>query len=44
MKELDVRKAIITDGVCGYVLKECRQEIAELIHYIIGYFIKTGSP
>ena len=27
MNELDERKAIGTDGVSGYVLKECRQEI-----------------
>ena len=32
MKELDERKAIGLDGVSGYILKECRQEMAEPIH------------
>ena len=32
MKELDERKAIGPDGVSGYILKECRQEMAEPIH------------
>ena len=44
MKELDERKAIGPDGVSGYILKECRQEMAEPIHDIGECFIKTGSP
>ena len=43
MKELDERKAIEPDGVSGYILKECRQEMAEPIHDIIKYSIKTGK-
>ena len=35
MKELNERKAIGPDGVSGYILKECRQEMAEPIHDII---------
>ena len=34
MKELDERKALGPDGVSGYSLKECRQEMAEPIYYI----------
>ena len=29
IKELEERKAIGPDGVLGYILKECRQQIAE---------------
>ena len=43
MKELDERKAIGPDGVSGYILKECKQEMAEPIHDIIEYSIKTGK-
>ena len=43
MKELDERKAIEPDGVLGYILKECRQEIAEPIHNIIECSLKTGK-
>ena len=43
MMELDERKAIGPDEVSGYILKECRQEIAELIHDIIECSIKTGK-
>ena len=35
MKELDERKALGPDGVSGYILKECRSEMAEPIHDII---------
>ena len=42
MKELDERKAIGPDGVSGYILKECRQEMAEPIH-IIECSIKTRA-
>ena len=35
MKELDERKEIGPDGISGYIFKECRQEMAELIHDII---------
>ena len=41
MKELDERKAIRPDGVSGYILKECRQEMDEPIHDIIECSIKT---
>ena len=43
MKELDKRKAIEPDGISGYILKECRQEMAEPIHDIIECSIKTGK-
>ena len=43
MKELDERKAIGPDGVSGYILKECRQEMAEPIHDIIECSIETGK-
>ena len=42
MKEVDERKAIGPDGVSGYILKECRQQMAEPIHDIIECSIKTG--
>ena len=41
MKELDERKAIGLDAGSGYILKECRQEIAEPFHDIIECSIKT---
>ena len=41
IKELDEKKAIVPDGVSGYILKECRQEMAELIYNIIECSIKT---
>ena len=41
MKELDERKAIGPDVVSGYILKECRQEMAEPIPDIIECFFKT---
>ena len=40
MKKLDERKAIGPYGVSGYILKECRQEMAEPIHDIIECSIK----
>ena len=40
MKELDETKAMGPDGVSGYILKECRQEMAEPIHDIIECSIK----
>ena len=43
MKELDERKAIRPDEVSGYILKECRQEMAESIHDIFECSIKTGK-
>ena len=43
MKELDERKTIGPDRVSGYILKECRQDMAEPIDDIIEYFIKTGK-
>ena len=43
MKELDERKVIGPDGVSGYILKECRQEMAGPIHNIIECSIKTGK-
>ena len=43
MKELDERKVIVPNGVSGYILKECRQEMAELIDDIIECSIKTGK-
>ena len=41
MKELDEWKAVEPDEVLGYILKECRQEMAEPIHDIIECSIKT---
>ena len=43
MKELDKRKAIGPDGASGYILKECRQKMAEPIHDIIECSIKTAK-
>ena len=43
VKELDERKAIGPDGVSGYILKGCRQEIAKPIHDINECSIKTGK-
>ena len=42
MKKMVKRKAI-GDGVSGYILKACRQEMAEPIHNIIECSIKTGK-
>ena len=41
MKESDERKSIGPDWVSGYILKECRQEMAEPIHDIIECSIKA---
>ena len=38
MKELDERKAIRPDEGSGYILKECRQEMAEPIDDIIEFY------
>ena len=38
---MDERKAMGPDGVLGYILKECRQEMAEPIHDIIECSINT---
>ena len=43
MEKLDERKAIGPDGVSGYILEKCRQEMAEPIHDIIECYIKTGK-
>ena len=43
INELDERKAIGPDGVSGYFLKECRQEMVEPIYDIIKNSIKTGK-
>ena len=43
MKEFDERKAIVPDRVLGYILKEYRQEMAELIHDIIECSLKTET-
>ena len=43
MKKLDERKAIRPDGVSGYILKKCRQEMAEPIHNINECSVKTGK-
>ena len=43
MKHLDERKVIGPDGVSGYILKECRPEMAESIHDIIECSIKIGK-
>ena len=40
MKQLDGRKAIGLDGVSGYILKGCRQEIDEPIYAIIECSLK----
>ena len=42
-KTLDERKVIEPNGVLEYILKECRQELAEPIHDIIECSIKTGK-
>ena len=41
MKKLDERKVIGPDGVSGYILRKCKQEMAESIHDIIECSIKT---
>ena len=41
MKELDEGKAIGPDGVSGYILKECRQEMAEPIQ--LSVLLKQGK-
>ena len=41
MKELDEKKIIGPGGVSGYILKQCRQEMAEPIHDIIECSLKT---
>ena len=41
MKQLDEKKAIGPDGVSRYILKKCRQEVAEPIYDIIECSIKT---
>ena len=43
MKELDEKKAIEPDGLSRYILKECRQEMAELIHDVIECSLRTGK-
>ena len=43
MKELDEIILIGPGGVPGYILKECRQEMVELIQDIIACSIKTGK-
>ena len=40
---MDERKAIGPDGISGYILKECRQEMAELTHDIIKCSLKIGK-
>lgn len=35
VKNLDVWKAIGLDGVVGWILRECQEELVELIHDII---------
>ena len=42
-EKLDERKAIRPDRVSEYILKECRQEMAEPIHDIIECSIKRGK-
>ena len=44
IKELAERKAIGPNGVSGYILKECRQEMAEPIHDIIVFYSNRKSP
>ena len=44
MKELYERKAIGPVGVSEYILKECRQEMAEPIHAIIVFYSNRKSP
>ena len=43
MKKLDEKKTIGPDGVSGYILKECKQEMVEPIHDIIKYSLTTGK-
>ena len=43
MMKLNERKAIRSDGVSRYTLKECKQKMAEPIHDIIECSIKTGK-
>ena len=43
MKELNERKAIGTDRISGYILKECIQEIAEPVYCITECSLKTGK-
>ena len=43
MKKLDEKKAIGPDGVSRYILKQCRQEMAEPIHDTIECSLRTGK-
>ena len=43
MQDLDEGKAILVDGVAGYILKKCRQEMAESFHDIIQCTMQTGK-
>ena len=41
--ELEERKAVGPDGVSGYILKECRNELVRPIYDIIKCSITTGT-
>ena len=43
INKLHDKKAIEPNEVSGYILKECRQEIIELIHDIIERSLRTGK-
>ena len=43
MKEFKKRKAIGPDRLSGYILKDFKQETAELIYDIIEWCLKTGK-
>ena len=42
IKKLNKKKAIGPNGVSGYILKECRQEMTEPIHDIIECSLRTS--
>ena len=43
MEELDVRKAMGPDGVSGWILKECREQLMEPIWDIVNSSLKEGK-
>ncbi len=44
MEELEERKAIGPDGVSGFILKDCRNQLVRLVYDIIKCSISTGKP
>ncbi len=40
---MDVRKAMGPDGVSGWVLKECREQLADPVWELVNSCIKEGK-